>query len=406
MVKDTLGLMTAENKAAGFWSYVHADDTSENGRILRLSELIKEQYALLTGVDLKIFVDRDIEWGQEWKRRIDESLQVTTFFIPILTPRYFLSEACRKEFLDFVGAAKALGVSEYLLSLVYVSIADLKPESVDVVKSTAASMQYINWNEVRNLDETDARFRAMVEKVVQTLIKISTKVDGLAAEQVGENRTSAALEISPGRSTAGAPNLGTVLPDDQENPEDQDELPGLLDNLDAFDTLSTAWQKTISEFKPTMEGITNIVSDAAPKLGRQDKPPSYKLTIARKLAVDLDPSVERTSQLSADYVRLLFRIDPVLRALFTHATENADTDGPQADQNQAAIDGARTAIRELSSRSAQMAESISEAITSMRGARQLSRDLNRRLTKLEASLQSIVDAQTIISSWETLVDNG
>jgi hypothetical protein len=42
--------------------------------------------------DVRIFQDRDdISWGQEWKERIDSSLDSVTFLVPVPTPSYFTS---------------------------------------------------------------------------------------------------------------------------------------------------------------------------------------------------------------------------------------------------------------------------------------------------------------------------
>ena len=82
--------------AVGFWSYTHEDDRLDGGGILRLSHLIMEEYDLLSGEPLKLFIDRnDIAWGEEWRKRVDSSLAQTTFFIPIITPRYFTRPECR-----------------------------------------------------------------------------------------------------------------------------------------------------------------------------------------------------------------------------------------------------------------------------------------------------------------------
>jgi len=82
---------------AGFWSYAHADDKNDGGAVVRLAKRVMSEYALLSGEWLRLFIDRDLEWGDEWKRRIDQALQETTFFIPIITPTYFISEECRRE---------------------------------------------------------------------------------------------------------------------------------------------------------------------------------------------------------------------------------------------------------------------------------------------------------------------
>jgi hypothetical protein len=76
---------------AGFWSYAHDDNKLDDGAILRLAQLIMDEYNLLSGNQLHLFIDHhSIAWGQEWRERIDKALSQTTFFIPIITPRYLV----------------------------------------------------------------------------------------------------------------------------------------------------------------------------------------------------------------------------------------------------------------------------------------------------------------------------
>ena len=49
-----------------------------------------------TGEEFPIFQDRnDIKWGQNWKQRVEESLDRYTFLIPVITPGFFKSSNCR-----------------------------------------------------------------------------------------------------------------------------------------------------------------------------------------------------------------------------------------------------------------------------------------------------------------------
>jgi hypothetical protein len=60
----TISVMPNE-VAAGFWSYARDDNKSDGGAILELARLIKEEYELLSGDPLELFVDRDsIAWGR------------------------------------------------------------------------------------------------------------------------------------------------------------------------------------------------------------------------------------------------------------------------------------------------------------------------------------------------------
>src|SRR6266496_3910684 len=88
--------------ARAFWSYAHRDDEAENGRIAGLARDVVAQYEMITGEMIELFLDTDsLEWGDEWRPKVDASLSSVAFFIPVLTPRYFQSVECRRE-LNFL----------------------------------------------------------------------------------------------------------------------------------------------------------------------------------------------------------------------------------------------------------------------------------------------------------------
>jgi hypothetical protein len=108
--------------ATGFWSYVHRDDDAEGGRITRIATDLTAQYETITGESIQIFCDRsNIEWGDEWRTVADSALASIVFFIPVLTPRYFQSEECRREFNSFARRASQLGVRELVMPILYVA---------------------------------------------------------------------------------------------------------------------------------------------------------------------------------------------------------------------------------------------------------------------------------------------
>jgi TIR domain len=95
------------DQAAGFLSYVQTDDEDDNGRISALADDLRAQYRMQTGEKFELFVDREsIQWGEAWEHRIENAIAGTTFFIPVITPSYFQSRACRKELLKFVREAE------------------------------------------------------------------------------------------------------------------------------------------------------------------------------------------------------------------------------------------------------------------------------------------------------------
>ena len=78
-----------------FMSYVRSDDQHDDGRLTQLRERLSAEVRMQTGEEFPIFQDRDdIQWGQSWRLRIEESVDEVTFFIPIITPSFFRSEGC------------------------------------------------------------------------------------------------------------------------------------------------------------------------------------------------------------------------------------------------------------------------------------------------------------------------
>src|SRR5260221_14771772 len=98
---------------AAFFSYLQLLDQQDNGRLSKMREQLEREVQIHTGEPFTIFQDRnDIEWGQAWKERIEGALDGSTYLIAVISPGYFKSRSCRKEFELFLQREKKLGRSE------------------------------------------------------------------------------------------------------------------------------------------------------------------------------------------------------------------------------------------------------------------------------------------------------
>jgi len=85
-----------------FLSYARSDDAS--GAVTDLHDAIVEMFYRRTGRNLHIFFDRrQIRNAQLWSERISSALQTSAVLICIVTPKYFASKWCRKEWIAFTG---------------------------------------------------------------------------------------------------------------------------------------------------------------------------------------------------------------------------------------------------------------------------------------------------------------
>lgn len=166
-----------EFASAAFWSYAHDDDELDRGRPLLLAQHLKDEYTLLTGKPLEMFVDRDgIAWGEEWKARIDTALVESAFFLPVITPRYFARPECRRELLAFHTQASSRGLPELLLAILYIPVADLDASNSDEALALVARMQFVDWSDLRLTAVDSVEYRRGVNKLAVRLAELVAEV--------------------------------------------------------------------------------------------------------------------------------------------------------------------------------------------------------------------------------------
>jgi len=182
----------------GFMSYVRFDDSHERGRLSEFGERLSGEVRVQSGDKFHIFQDRnDIAWGQQWKHRINESLDAITFLIPIITPGFFKSPACRAELERFLDREAQLQRSDLILPVYYVNCPMLHYEGEregDRLANIIAGRQYADWRELRFEPFTSpqvARMLAgMATQIVEALergnsVQSSSTVSGGAVSQRG-----------------------------------------------------------------------------------------------------------------------------------------------------------------------------------------------------------------------------
>jgi F-box protein 11 len=107
---DAMGVAVMSSQPAAFMSYARVDDEYEDGLVSQLRQRLSGAVRAQTGEVFPIFQDReDIQWGQHWRQRIEEALDAVSLLIPIMTPSFFKSSACREEVTRFLEREEQLG---------------------------------------------------------------------------------------------------------------------------------------------------------------------------------------------------------------------------------------------------------------------------------------------------------
>src|SRR5262245_53789391 len=119
-----------KRKPIAFMSYIINDDKHDSGNLTRFRERLSGEVRMQTGEEFIIFQDRqDILWGQNWRERIEESIDAVTFLIPIITPSFFNSSYCCEELEGFLECERKLNRSDLILPVYYVSCSLLDDEA-------------------------------------------------------------------------------------------------------------------------------------------------------------------------------------------------------------------------------------------------------------------------------------
>jgi hypothetical protein len=117
-----------------FVSYTRFDDQHEGGAISEFRQRLADAVRAVTGEPFAIFRDVDgIGLGEQWGEKLSDILDEARFFIPIMTPSYFNSKACREELERFLRAEAGCGRKDLILPVYYIT----SPVLEDIDRRTA-----------------------------------------------------------------------------------------------------------------------------------------------------------------------------------------------------------------------------------------------------------------------------
>jgi parallel beta-helix repeat protein len=193
---------------AAFMSYVRFDDAHEDGQLTTFRERLAGEIRIQTGREFPIFQDRnDIAWGQNWRQRIEETLDEVTLLLVIVTPGLFHSPACRDEVGRFREREKKLGRTDLILPVYYVAAREMDdPElrRADDLATLLWSRQYADWRELRFEPLTSPVIRKAIATLATRMRDTFWQMPAVPAAAVSGSARSAGLSAAGGDAAAAA----------------------------------------------------------------------------------------------------------------------------------------------------------------------------------------------------------
>ncbi|HON36817.1 MAG TPA: diadenylate cyclase [Methanothrix sp.] len=165
-----------ERKPLAFMSYEHFANEHDKGYLTEFCQALTGEVKLLSGDEFLIFHDiKDIEYGELWKKRIEDTLDSTALLIPIITPGFFKSDNCRDELRRFLDREKRLKRDDLILPIYYVNTPLIEDESLrikDELAQIIAAHQYVDWRNLRREKLSSKRTRKTISELAKRINKI------------------------------------------------------------------------------------------------------------------------------------------------------------------------------------------------------------------------------------------
>ena len=368
----------------GFWSYVHADDAAERGRINDLARDLQAQYEMQTGDALVLFLDHDaLKWGDEWRNKVNESLAGVAFFIPVMTPRYFLSAECRRELQFVAREATRAGVQRLVLPLLYVDVPALYDEaSADDVVKLVRTFQWEDWRELRFADVTSERYRKAVAALAERLVDINRLLE----------------EIAP-PIPAGS---GTPI-ENQAPEEEEEEGPGYLDKLASLEEAQPKLDTTLNGLKDQITLIGELATEATAEIARGDNSRqgyAARLLATRKLAKHIGEPAKMIQSLGNDYASQLYDVDQGYRTIIEMAPEES----ARGENAKGVVCEFFKSVRRISDAAGASMTSLKAFMSTFAKLEKMSRDLRPPLRDIRRGLTTMTEATEVTNEWVSLIE--
>ncbi|MER7860653.1 toll/interleukin-1 receptor domain-containing protein [Amycolatopsis japonica] len=362
------------SETSGFWSYVHKDDEAEGERISQLARDVVAQFEMISGEGISLFLDQDsIEWGDEWRPKVDAALASIAFFVPILTPRYFQSKECRRELNFFARRAKDLGVSELIMPIKYIDFPALSEDDpMDDAIILARSFQWEDWTELRFSSRTSPEYRQAIAKMA----------DRIHRAYLSTEKT----EIEPDRTDS----------------HDDDDTLGSVEIIAKAEQSFPAWTSTLEQLGEAITAIGTLMQKAADE-NQSSTNSTYgaRLVMINRVARELEEPTTRVESLANEYSKQLHAVDDGLSLIFQMI--------PSEIKNKTSSPGEvysfTKSITDLASSASESLDFLETFIETLGPVERTARTIRPVVRRLRKSLTLLLEARELTQNWVAQIDD-
>lgn len=367
----------------GFWSYVRDDDRASFGKVVELGRDLASTYEMLTGSPVSLFLDRDsLEWGDAWQSVIQSNLGTVAFFIPIITPRYFQSAACRSELEAFAERTSSEDLEGLLLPILWVQNGDIASDpSEDPLVEIIKGRNWVDWTELRHEERGSSAYSRTIEQMAQRINRANEKADR-------------------------ADHLKTVLADGSLISEPAAELDpedGNLEKLARMEEDVKLWLDDLTKVAEGLQEMGRVAQEGTDRLNSDPRATSFagRLSIVRKIALELQDPASHIEDAGAEFARKVSSVDEGVRIIIDSATQEITANPEAREQFESFFDQLRGLDHVTTTVDAQ----LTGFIDSIAPLQKQSRDLKKPVQSATNGVTRIQTAIGIIHGWTSLIES-
>jgi CheY-like chemotaxis protein len=185
------------SEAMAVLSYTRKDDDFFGGYITAFRKTLETAVHVVSGTqDFRIFQDIEgIVIGEQWQKRLTDVIGSASFLVPMVSPLFLNSRACREEVDMFLAHERQLQRDDLILPVYFLSSAKLEKDeekAKDPLAIELAKRQMFDWRENANLPLQEPAARQAILTLAGAVSKAVERLETPATSPGGTPATGGA----------------------------------------------------------------------------------------------------------------------------------------------------------------------------------------------------------------------
>jgi len=181
-----------------YLSYAYPDNA--DGFVNHLQERLAQELQVQTGEPAEVVWDLDrMRPGGEWSRQVEERVKRAKFLIAVVSPSYFKSELCRREFRAFLEKEQSTGPA-LIFPVYYVDTREFEvtdTRTQDVWATTLKSRRVVDLRKYRFDLLTSMKSRPIIAFLAKSILGASAQLPSEKASDPGMESKQVAKTVEP-----------------------------------------------------------------------------------------------------------------------------------------------------------------------------------------------------------------